>query len=52
MKKQKQNWIKTEEIETEYEELQTKTKPLFKKKDLTTKELIQVQDFVISSLYV
>ena len=49
--KQKDNWMTTEEIQKIYDDLETKTKPLFKKKDLTTKEILKVQDFVILSLF-
>ena len=48
---QKDNWITTEEIETIYDKLKMSVKPLWEKKDLTTKELLQIQDFVILSLY-
>jgi hypothetical protein len=41
----------TEEIQKIYDDLETKTKPLFKKKDLSTKEMLKVQDFVILSLF-
>ena len=49
--KQKDNWMTSEDIQTIYDNLETKTKPLFKKKDLSTKELLQIQDFVILSLF-
>ena len=49
--KQKENWMTAEEIQTIYDDLEIKTKPLFKKKDLTTKEVLKVQDFVILSLF-
>jgi hypothetical protein len=50
--KQKENWLSTEQIQTIYDDLETKTKPLFKKKELSTKEVLKVQDFVILSLFV
>ena len=49
--KQKENWLSTEQIQNIYDNLEIKTKPLWKKKDLTTKELLQIQDFVILSLF-
>ena len=49
--KQKENWMTAEEIQKIYDDLETKTKPLFKKKDLTTKEILKIQDFVIISLF-
>ena len=49
--KQKENWLSTEEIQKIYDDLETKTKPLWKKKDLTTKEILKIQDFVIISLF-
>jgi len=49
--KQKDNWMTAEQIQTIYDDLETKTKPLWKKKDLTTKEILKVQDFVILSLF-
>ena len=49
--KQKDNWLTTEEIQTIYDDLETKTKPLWKKKDLSTKEILKIQDFVILSLF-
>ena len=49
--KQKENWLSTEEIQKIYDDLEIKTKPLWKKKDLTTKELLHIQDFVILSLF-
>jgi hypothetical protein len=49
--KQKENWMTSEEIQTIYDKLETNVKPLFKKKDLSTKELLQIQDFVILSLF-
>ena len=49
--KQKENWLSTEEIQTIYDDLETKTKPLWKKKDLSTKEILKIQDFVILSLF-
>ena len=49
--KQKDNWLSTEEIQKIYDDLETNVKPLFKKKDLTTKELLHIQDFVILSLF-
>ena len=49
--KQKDNWITTEEIETICDKLKTNVKPLRKEKGSTTKELLQIQDFVILNLY-
>ncbi len=49
--KQKENWMSAEQISKIYDDLETKTKPLWKKKDLTTKEVLKVQDFVILSLF-
>ena len=49
--KQKENWMTSEEIQTIYDKLETNVKPLFKKKDLNTKELLQIQNFVILSLF-
>jgi hypothetical protein len=49
--KQKDNWMTTEQIQKIYDDLETTTKPLFKKKDLSTKETLKVQDFVILSLF-
>ena len=49
--KQKDNWLTTEQIQKIYDDLEIKTKPLWKKKDLTTKELLHIQDFVILSLF-
>ena len=49
--KQKENWMTSEEIQTIYNDLETRTKPLFKKKDLNNKEILQIQDFVILSLF-
>ena len=49
--KQKENWLSTEEIQKIYDDLETKTKPLWKRRDLTTKEILKVQDFVILSLF-
>lgn len=49
--KQKENWLSTEEIQKIYDDLETNVKPLWKKKDLTTKEILKVQDFVIISLF-
>ena len=50
--KQKENWMTSEEIQTIYDDLETKIKPLWKKKDLNNKEILQIQDFVILSLFV
>ena len=49
--KQKENWLSSEQIQTIYDQMETKIKPLWKKKDLTTKEILKVQDFVILSLF-
>jgi hypothetical protein len=49
--KQIDNWLSTEEIQKIYDDLETKTKPLFKKKELSTKEILKIQDFVILSLF-
>jgi len=49
--KQKDNWLSTEEIQTIYDDLETNIKPLWKKKDLSTKEILKIQDFVILSLF-
>ena len=49
--KQKENWLSSEEIQTIYDQMETKTKPLWKRRDLTTKEILKVQDFVILSLF-
>jgi len=49
--KQKENWMTAEEIQKIYDDLETKTKPLFKKKEFSTKEILKVQDFVILSLF-
>ena len=49
--KQKENWLSTEQIQKIYDDLEIKTKPLWKRRDLTTKEILKVQDFVILSLF-
>tara|TARA_R110001592_G_scaffold84637_2_gene250135 strand:- start:1081 stop:1866 length:786 start_codon:yes stop_codon:yes gene_type:complete len=49
--KQKENWMTAEEIQTIYDQMETSIKPLWKKKDLTTKEILKIQDFVILSLF-
>ena len=49
--KQKENWMTNKEIQTIYDNLETNIKPLWKKKDLNTKEILQIQDFVILSLF-
>jgi len=49
--KQKDNWLSTEQIQTIYDQMETNIKPLWKKKDLTTKEILKMQDFVILSLF-
>lgn len=49
--KQKDNWLSTDQIQTIYDNLETNVKPLWKKKDLSTKEILKVQDFVILSLF-
>jgi len=49
--KQKDNWLSTEQIQTIYDQMETNVKPLWKKKDLTTKEILKMQDFVILSLF-
>ena len=49
--KQKENWMTAQEIETIYDQMETKIKPLWKKKDLTTKEILNIQDFLILSLF-
>ena len=49
--KQKDNWMTAEEIQKIYDDLEIKTKPLWKKKDLTTKEILKIQDYVILSLF-
>jgi len=49
--KQKENWMTAEQIETIYDHMETNIKPLWKKKDLSIKELMKIQDFVILSLF-
>lgn len=49
--KQKENWMTSEEIQKIYDDLETNVKPLWKRKDLTTKEILKIQDFVILSLF-
>ncbi len=49
--KQKDNWMTAEQIQTIYDQMETNVKPLWKRKDLTTKEILKVQDFVILSLF-
>ena len=49
--KQKENWMTAQEIEHIYDNMETSIKPLWKKKDLSTKELMKIQDFVILSLF-
>lgn len=49
--KQKENWMTAQEIEHIYDNMETNVKPLWKKKDLSTKELMKIQDFVILSLF-
>lgn len=49
--KQKENWMTAEEIQTIYDDLEIKTKPLWKKKEFSTKELMKIMDFVIISLF-
>ena len=49
--KQKENWMTAQEIETIYDHMETNIKPLWKKKDLSIKELMKIQDFVILSLF-
>ncbi len=49
--KQKENWLTAEEIQTIYDDLEIKTKPLWKKKEFSTKELMKIMDFVIISLF-
>jgi len=49
--KQKENWMTSEQIETIYDNMETSIKPLWKKKDLSTKEILKIQDFVILSLF-
>jgi len=49
--KQKENWMTAEQIENIYDHMETNIKPLWKKKDLSIKELMKIQDFVILSLF-
>ena len=49
--KQKENWMTSEQIETIYDNMETSIKPLWKKKNLSIKELMKIQDFVILSLF-
>ena len=49
--KQKDNWLTTEEIQTIYDQMETNVKPLWKKKEFSTKEILKIQDFVILSLF-
>jgi len=49
--KQKENWMTAEQIETIYDNMETSIKPLWKKKNLSIKELMKIQDFVILSLF-
>ena len=49
--KQKDNWMTTEEIQTIYDQMETNVKPLWKKKEFSTKEILKIQDFVIISLF-
>lgn len=49
--KQKENWMTAQEIENIYDNMETSIKPLWKKKNLSTKELMKIQDFVILSLF-
>lgn len=49
---QSENWISQDEVMEVYKNLQRLTSKLWKKNPLTKVELIQLQDFVILSLYV
>ena len=49
--KQKENWMTAEQIENIYDNMESNVKPLWKKKDLSIKELMKIQDFVILSLF-
>ena len=49
--KQKENWMTAQEIENIYDNMETSIKSLWKKKNLSTKELMKIQDFVILSLF-
>ena len=50
--KQKENWISQDEIQKVYDELKFNTKQyMTKKEQLTNRELLKVQDFVILSLF-
>ncbi len=49
--KQKENWMTAQEIENIYDNMESNIKPLWKKKDLSIKELMKIQDFVILSLF-
>ena len=49
--KQKENWMTAEEIQKIYDDLETNVKPLWKKKEFSTKEILKIQDFVILSLF-
>ena len=49
--KQKDNWLTAEEIQTIYDQMETNVKPLWKKKEFSTKEILKIQDFVILSLF-
>ena len=49
--KQKENWMTAQEIEHIYDNMETSIKSLWKKKNLSTKELMKIQDFVILSLF-
>jgi hypothetical protein len=49
--KQKDNWLSTDQIQTIYDQMETNVKPLWKKKEFSTKEILKIQDFVILSLF-
>lgn len=49
---QKESWIKQTDVLKLYRSLERKVSPLWKKTDLTKKEMDMLQDYVILSLYV
>jgi len=47
---QKENWIEVEEIKDKYEEVKTKATKLMRKKDKTTNDLQEIQNYIILSV--
>lgn len=50
--KQENEWITQEEVKQKYNELEEETRPLWKKKTLTTEEYNKLLSFIVLSLYV